>query len=77
MAPVAIEPEYLAVPGCRAIADRPETGLLALASIFATMRDAIGGVGVAAPDFAQALHVQEVVETAVLASDERQWVDIP
>jgi len=73
---IPIEREYLVVPGCRAVADRPETGLLALASIFAKMRDAIGGGGAAAPDFAQAFHVQEVVEAAVLASDERRWVDI-
>lgn len=73
---VPIEPEYLAVPGCHAVADRPETGLLALASIFARMRDAIAGHGPAAPDFAQALHVHELVEAAVRASDERRWVDI-
>ncbi|MBL8651221.1 MAG: Gfo/Idh/MocA family oxidoreductase [Sphingopyxis sp.] len=77
MGEIAIELEYLAVPGCHAIADRPETGLLALASIFAKIRDAIGGAGAAAPDFAQALHVQEVVEAAVLASDERRWIGIP
>lgn len=76
MEAVAIEAEYLAVPGCRAVADRPETGLLALASIFAKMRDAIGGAGKAAPDFAQALHVHEVVEAAARASDERRWVDL-
>lgn len=76
MEQLPIEPTYLAVPGCHAVADRPETGLLALASIFAKMRDAIGGAGSAAPDFAQALHVHEVVEAAVLASDERRWIDI-
>lgn len=76
MEEIAVGPEYLTVPGCRAVAGRPETGLLALASIFAKMRDAIGGAGAAAPDFAQALHVQEVVEAAGLASDERRWVDI-
>lgn len=73
---IPIEPEHLAMPGCRAIADRPETGLFALASIFAQMRDAIHGRGKAAPDFAQALHVHEVVEAAVLASDERRWIDV-
>ena len=62
--------------GCHAVAERPETGLFALASIFAAMRDAINGEGMAAPDFAQGLHVQEVVEAAVRASDERRWVDI-
>ena len=76
MGEIAVEPEYLAVRGCRAVADRPETGLLALASIFAAMRDAIGGAGAAAPDFAQALHVQEVVEAAMLASSERRWIDL-
>lgn len=76
MGAIPIEPDYLAVPGCRAIADRPETGLLALASIFAKMRDAIGAAGVAAPDFTQALHVQTVVEAAVQASDERRWIDL-
>ncbi|ALJ12900.1 Gfo/Idh/MocA family protein [Sphingopyxis macrogoltabida] len=73
---IAIQPEYLAVPGCRAVADRPETGLLALASIFAKMRDAINGDGAAAPDFAQGLHVQEVVEAAATASHERRWIDL-
>lgn len=73
---IPIDQPYLAVPGCHAVADRPETGLLALASIFAKMRDAIHGAGSATPDFAQALHVQEVVEAAVLASDERRWIGL-
>jgi predicted dehydrogenase len=73
---IAIEPAYRIVPGCHAVADRPETGLLALASIFASMRDAINGKGTAAPDFAQALHVHEVVEAAVRAADERRWIDL-
>lgn len=76
MKEIAIEPGHLAVPGCHAVADRPETGLLALASIFAAMRDAINGKGVAAPDFAQALHVHEVVEAAGRAADERRWIDL-
>ena len=76
MDPIAIDPTYLAVPGCRAVADRPETGLFALASIFARMRDAINGAGAAAPDFAQALHVHEVVEAAVQAADQRRWIDL-
>lgn len=76
MAEIAIDPVYLHVPGCRAIADRPETGLLALASIFAGMRDAIGGKAVAAPDFAQALHVHGVVEAALQAASERRWIDL-
>lgn len=73
---IAIAPEYLTVPGCSAIPTRPETGLFALASAFATMRDAISGACNAAPDFAQALHVQEVVETAVCAADERRWINL-
>src|SRR3546814_20697007 len=68
---IAIEPGHLAVPGCHAVADRPETGLLALASLFATMRDAINGKGVAAPEFAQALHVHEVVEAAGRTEERR------
>ena len=73
---IAVAPEYLTVPGCHAVADRPETGMLALASIFAAMRDAIHGVGTTAPDFAQGLHVQHVVEAAAQASDERRWIDL-
>jgi len=73
---IAVASEYLTVPGCHAVAGRPETGLLALASIFAAMRDAINGTGKATPDFAQALHVQEIVEAAALASDERRWIDL-
>jgi predicted dehydrogenase len=76
MEEIAVEADYRTVPGCRAVADRPETGLLALASIFARMRVAIHGKGTAAPDFAQALHVQEVVEAAVCAADERRWIDV-
>lgn len=75
--PIALEPRHVAVPGCSARADRPETGLLALASIFASMRDAIAGKGSAAPDFAQALHVQQVVEIAVQAAEQRRWLDVP
>lgn len=77
MEELAVTAEYLRVAGCHAVADRPETGLLALASIFAAMRDAINGEGIAAPDFAQGLHVQEVVEASVRASDERRWIDLP
>lgn len=73
---VALDAVYLRVPGCRAVADRPETGLFALAAIFAAMRDAIHADGIASPDFAQALHVQDVVEAAVSASDERRWIAI-
>ncbi|NIJ36785.1 putative dehydrogenase [Sphingopyxis panaciterrae] len=76
MEAITIEPEHLAVPGCHAVAGRPETGLLALASIFAKMRDAINGEGRATPDFAQALHVQEVVEAAARSSDQRRWVNL-
>ena len=73
---IAVEAEYRTVLGCHAVAERPESGLFALASIFAAMRDAIHGAGTAAPDFAQGLHVQEVVEAAVRASDERRWIDL-
>ena len=75
--PIAPEPRFAQVPGCRAVADRPETGLLALASVFASMRDAIAGRGSAAPGFPQAIHVQQVVERAVLAAQERRWLDVP
>ena len=75
--PIALEPRHAAVPGCSAQADRPETGLLALASIFASMRDAIAGKGMAAPDFTQALHVQQVVELATHAAEQRRWLDVP
>lgn len=76
MEEIGVAPEYLTVPGCHARPDRPETGLFALASAFATMRDAIRGKRKAAPDFAQALHVQEVVEMAARAADERRWIDL-
>ncbi len=76
MAEIEIDPSHRTVPRCHAVADRPETGLLALAAIFASMRDAIGGKGTAAPDFAQALHVHEVIEAAAVASDERRWIDL-
>jgi len=77
MGEIAVAAEYLRISGCHAVAGKPETGLLALASIFAAMRDAINGDGRAAPDFAQGLHVQEVVEASVRARDERRWVDLP
>lgn len=76
MQEIAIQPEYIVVPGCHAAADQPETGLLALASIFAAMRDAINGKSKAAPDFGQALHVQTIVEAAIRAADERRWIDL-
>lgn len=71
MQEIPIAPEYLAVAGCNARADKPESGLLALASIFAKMRDAIRDGGVAAPDFAQALHVQSIIEAAEHANIRR------
>lgn len=77
LAPVPVDERYLHVAGCRADPGRPETGLFALAAIFAAMRDAIHGNATAAPDFAQALHVQGIVEAAARASHERRWIDLP
>lgn len=74
---IPLEPQYLSVPGCRAVPDRPETGLFALATVFAAMRDAICHGTAAEPDFAQAFHVQEVVECAAKAAEERRWIDLP
>lgn len=76
MEEIPLAPEHLRVPGCHAVTNKPETGLLALASIFAKMRDAINATAVAAPDFAQALHVHQVIEAAVRASNERCWIDL-
>jgi len=77
LAELSLEPADLAIPGCSAVPDRPETGLFALAAIFAAMRDAIRGCAPAGPDFAQAFHVQEVVETAARAAAKRCWIDLP
>lgn len=57
-------------------ADRPELGLLPMATIFASMRDAINGRGKAAPDFAQAFHVQQVVEAAAKSVLGSKWVSV-
>lgn len=77
MTDIPLQQRFLQVPGCTAVADRPETGLLALASVFAGMRDAITGArSHATPGFDQALHVQQIVEAAVRASVDRRWIDL-
>jgi len=71
-------PERLKVlPGSTAHGDAAAPGLFPMARAFASMRAAIRGeAAAAAPDFAQAHHVQQVVEAAERASDERRWVRI-
>lgn len=74
--PIQITREHLIVAGCRADASRPETGLFALASVFAAMRDAIVKGGEASPDFRQALHVQEIVELADSSAHDVNWLKV-
>lgn len=74
--PVDISREYLKIDRCSAKPDRPETGLFALASVFAAMRESIHSGGTAAPDFRQALHVQEVIELADSFQESGCWFKV-
>jgi predicted dehydrogenase len=74
--PIKLADEANHVPGSSAVAGRPETGLLPMAAIFASMLAGIRGEGRAAPDFAQALHVQRAIAAAELSSHERRWVEM-
>ncbi|MET0371776.1 MAG: Gfo/Idh/MocA family oxidoreductase [Sphingobium sp.] len=73
---VELPDRLLGYPGTSARAERPADGLLPMAAIFASMRDEIWGVGKAAPDFAQALHVQQVIEAAALSAREERWARV-
>jgi len=70
-------PERLkSLPGISIHADEPRMGVFSMASIYASMLREVDGVGHAEPDFAQALHVHEVVEAAEVSSAERRWVTV-
>ena len=70
-------PERLkALPGISIHADEPRMGVFPMACIYASMLREMDGKGHASPDFAQALHVQEVVEAAAVSSAERRWVAV-
>lgn len=73
---VTIPDRLKTLPGSNARADMPIGGVFPMASIFASILLATDGQGSAAPDFAQALHVQQVVEAASLSAAERRWVTI-
>ncbi|MET0250069.1 MAG: Gfo/Idh/MocA family oxidoreductase [Sphingobium sp.] len=73
---VALPEDRKTVPGSSAHADSGRGGLFPMAAIFASLLREIEGGGKAAPDFAQAVHVQQVVEAADLSSDERRWVRV-
>ncbi len=74
--PIAIADDLKTIAGSSVHADKPETGLLPLAAIFASMVDEVRGRGRAAPDFAQAWHVQNVIEAAERSAGERRWIDL-
>jgi predicted dehydrogenase len=64
------------IPGSSARADAAEYGVFPMATIFSSMLRAVRGEGSASPDFAQAVHVQAVIEAATLSSTERRWVSV-
>jgi predicted dehydrogenase len=70
-------PERLkTVRGSAVHADEISIARFPMASVFRSICDEIEGQGKAAPDFAQALHVQEVVEAAALSSAEGRWIKL-
>ncbi len=73
---VAIPERLQRCPGSTVDGTRPETGMLPLVRIFASMRDEIQGRGKAAPDFAQALHVQRIIEAGRQSAAELRWVTV-
>ncbi|MEZ5708086.1 MAG: Gfo/Idh/MocA family oxidoreductase [Blastomonas sp.] len=76
LAPIAIPDALKTVRGSSSHGDSPETGLLPMAAIFASMRDAIAHGGDARPDFEQALHVQRVIEAAEASTRDQCRVSI-
>jgi predicted dehydrogenase len=73
---VNVPERFKTLPGISIHADEPRMGVFSMASIYASMLREMEGKGRAAPDFEQALHVQEVVEAAAISSAERRWVTI-
>jgi predicted dehydrogenase len=70
-------PERLkTVRGSAVHADEISIARFPMAAVFRSICDEIEGQGRAAPDFAQALHVQEVVEAAALSSAEGRWIKL-
>jgi predicted dehydrogenase len=70
-------PERLkTVPGSGVHADQTSIARFPMAAVFRSICNDIAGRGRPAPDFRQALHVQEVIEAAVLSSDQGRWIRI-
>ena len=73
---VDIPARLKSLPGSTADADALLPGVFPMASIFSSMRAAIAGDGRAAPDFVQAVHVQEIIEAANISSKEERWIAV-
>lgn len=78
--PVAEEvviPERLGtVPGATLTADAYRSAMMPMSRVFADMVQAIRKGGDGAPSFAQAFHVQQIVEGIYRSLDTRSWIDL-
>lgn len=73
---LAIPQHLLAIPGVAVAPDDPRPTVIPMLKMFDSMVRAIRAGGAAKPDFAQACHVQAVVEAAERAHAERRWIAI-
>jgi predicted dehydrogenase len=74
--PVEIPERLKTVRGSSVHADDIAPARFPMAAVFRSICDAVAGRANAAPDFHQALHVQEIVEAAALSSAEGRWIRI-
>jgi predicted dehydrogenase len=77
--PVPLDEQYLVLDGAPGIRENPDDpNFFPIAAMCHRLARAVRGieVGDAGPDFAEALHVMQVVETAYHAHRERRWVEV-
>lgn len=80
MLPVPLDERFITIEGAEAIREDPgNPNFFPIAAMCHRLARATRGVEVsdAGPNFAEALHVMQVAETAYDAHLERRWVDIP
>lgn len=73
---VSLPERLLHIPGASLRADEPVKGVFGMVNLFKDMVQAIHAGGQAAPSFAQACHVQGIIEAAYRSIDTRAWVQV-
>ena len=73
---VKLPERLLSVPRSSAVAHMAQPAVFPLASVFRRLVDATRQDGAASPSFAQAVHVEDVLDAAYQSMETRQWIRV-